>query len=59
MSLERETQRDVAKNGLSEVRVRRLIEVRLLSGAKSRDIYEGVKSARASDVHNWPNRVQL
>jgi hypothetical protein len=35
-----------------------LIAVHDAPGAKGRDQYEGLK-AKASDVHNWPNRLDV
>jgi hypothetical protein len=35
-----------------------LIMIEPMKDARSRDHYEGLK-AKASDVHNWPNRLEL
>ena len=35
-----------------------LIAIEPMHDARSRDHYEGLK-AKASDVHNWPNRLEL
>lgn len=41
-----------------EVDARILIAIRPMKAAKSRDQYEGIK-AKASDVHDWPNRLDI
>jgi len=35
-----------------------LIVIEPMRDARAREHYEGLK-ARASDVHNWPNRLEL